>query len=62
MAQTEREEIVRLMVGRNLAAEGRRTPVAVGEERLSVDGLTSVGTFDEVSFSVRSGEIVGMAG
>ena len=62
MAQTEREVIVRLMVGRNLAAEGRRTPAAVGEERLSVDGLTSVGTFNEVSFSVRSGEIVGMAG
>ena len=62
MADTEREEIVRLMVGRTLAAEGRRTRTAPGEERLSVDDLTSLGTFDSVSFSVREGEIVGMAG
>jgi rhamnose transport system ATP-binding protein len=62
MADTEREEIVHLMVGRTLAAEGRRTPGSAGEERLSVDDLTSLGTFDSVSFSVREGEIVGMAG
>ncbi len=62
MAETEREEIVQLMVGRTLAAEGRRTAGVVGEERLSVANLTSVGTFDSVSFSVREGEIVCMAG
>jgi len=62
MADTTREEIVRLMVGRTLAAEGRRTTGSVGAERLSVEDLTSVGTFDSVSFSVREGEIVGMAG
>ncbi len=62
MAQTEREQIVQLMVGRTLAAEDRRTNSDVGEERLSVVDLTSIGTFDSVSFSVRDGEIVGMAG
>jgi rhamnose transport system ATP-binding protein len=62
MAETERAEIVQLMVGRTLAAEGRRTTGIVGEERLSVTDLTSVGTFDSVSFSIREGEIVGMAG
>jgi len=62
MADTERSEIVRLMVGRTLAAEGRRTATAPGEERLSVADLTSIGTFDSVSFSVHEGEIVGMAG
>lgn len=62
MAETTREEIVHLMVGRTLAAEGRRSPGSVGAERLSVEDLTSLGTFDSVSFSVREGEIVGMAG
>jgi rhamnose transport system ATP-binding protein len=61
-AETEREEIVRLMVGRTLAAEARRRPTAVGDERLTVEGLSSAGVFDSVSFSVRAGEIVGMAG
>lgn len=62
MAETTREEIVHLMVGRTLAAEGRRSPGSVGAERLSVEDLTSLGTFNSVSFSVREGEIVGMAG
>jgi len=62
MAETDRATIVRLMVGRALASERRRTPATVGEERLRIEGLSSMGAFQDISFSVRSGEIVGMAG
>jgi rhamnose transport system ATP-binding protein len=62
MAETDRATIVSLMVGRTLASERRRTPAPVGEERLRVEGLSSLGAFEDISFSVRSGEIVGMAG
>jgi rhamnose transport system ATP-binding protein len=62
MASTDRASIVSLMVGRTLASERRRTPATIGEERLRVAGLGSAGAFTDVSFTVHSGEIVGMAG
>lgn len=37
-------------------------PAPVGEERLRVESLGSPGAFEDISFSIRSGEIVGMAG
>lgn len=55
--------LVRQMIGRELQAYVA-PPVqhALGTERLRVDRLTSAGAFREVSFSVRAGEIVGLAG
>jgi len=63
-AELDQGEIVSAMVGRKLtsffAAEvGGRPP---GDVRLLVDRLTRVGAFYDVSFSLRAGEIVGMAG
>lgn len=59
---TSEEEIVRLMVGRDLDAHGlRRNPVEPGEVVLKVDGLSSRWHRD-ISFSIRAGEIVGFAG
>jgi len=57
-------ELVRLMVGRE-AAElvGRHESSGpVGEIVLRVDGLTRAGAFEEISFTVRAGEVVGLAG
>ena len=39
-----------------------RPTAEVGDVVLEVDGLTSAGTFHDVSFTVRAGEIVGLAG
>ena len=62
-AEVRRTEIVRMMVGRPLegmfAKRTRRTP---GREVLRVDGLTRNGAFSNVTFALRAGEIVGMAG
>ena len=62
-AEMSRTEIVRMMVGRPLegmfAGRGKRTP---GREVLRVEGLTRDGAFSNVSFALRAGEIVGMAG
>jgi len=56
-------DLIRLMVGREMGPvrprEKRRAP---GPERLRVEGLTRPGEFKDLSFSVRSGEIVGLAG
>ena len=62
-SELSRAEIVRMMVGRpieTLFAERKaKTP---GREVLRVDGLGLEGEFSNVSFSLRAGEIVGMAG
>jgi rhamnose transport system ATP-binding protein len=62
-ADVNRAEIVRMMVGRPLeslfAERRRRNP---GPEVLRVERLSSEGVFSNVSFSLRAGEIVGMAG
>jgi ABC-type sugar transport system ATPase subunit len=56
-------KVVELMIGRKLA---EYFPPEVdggpGRERLRVEGLSSPAGFRDISFSVRSGEIVGMAG
>lgn len=60
-AATSRDELVRLMVGRELQVpESRGTQT--GEVALNVEGLTREGEFQDVSFSVRRGEIVALAG
>ena len=60
-------DLVQLMIGRPIAAyfgEGAedRAPTAGGEELLRVERLSSAGRFKDVSFSVRAGEVVGLAG
>jgi ribose transport system ATP-binding protein len=55
-------ELIRLMVGRELAGHDPKVPVPLGEEILRVEGLTRRGVFSDVSFSARAGEIVGLAG
>jgi rhamnose transport system ATP-binding protein len=56
-------DLVRAMVGRELAerapATGETSP---GEPVLTVERLTREGVFSDISFTVRSGEIVALAG
>jgi simple sugar transport system ATP-binding protein len=65
-AQTDAAEIVRAMTGRNVLMTVRRSPAAPGPIRLSVDRLTVSGhgrpAVDAVSFALRGGEILGVAG
>ncbi|MFY0406442.1 sugar ABC transporter ATP-binding protein [Solicola sp. PLA-1-18] len=62
IAETNEDEIVALMVGREVGDLFPKTPAEVGDVVLSVDGLSAVGQFHDVSFEVREGEIVGLAG
>src|SRR5215213_1809693 len=62
IAQTSVEEMVALMVGREVSDLFPKTPATIGEPVLSVQGLTATGVFHDVSFEVRAGEIVGLAG
>ena len=54
-------DLVRHMVGRAVSLFPKvETPV--GDVLLEVEGLTRAGVFRDIGFSVRSGEIVGLAG
>ncbi|WP_295817791.1 sugar ABC transporter ATP-binding protein [uncultured Deinococcus sp.] len=54
--------VVRQMVGRDLGELYPRGDAQVGEVALSVRGLSQPGVFRDISFEVRRGEIVGLAG
>jgi rhamnose transport system ATP-binding protein len=56
------EDLVRRMVGRELAALFPKEDARVGEVALAVKRLTREGVFTDVSFEVRRGEIVALAG
>ncbi len=60
--QTNPEEIIRMMVGRDLGQLYERSPAGNPQTRLKVEGLGRRGCFQDISFEVRAGEIVGMAG
>jgi len=62
IAETNVDEIVALMVGREVGDLFPKTPAAIGEPVLRVDGLTSAGVFHDITFEVRAGEIVALAG
>jgi len=56
------KEIVRRMVGRELEHDKLRHGSEVGEVALRVEGLSRGGKVRDVSFEVRRGEILGVAG
>jgi ABC-type sugar transport system ATPase subunit len=63
IAQTNRDRLIRQMVGREvLMKRPKHLDQEPGEEILRVENLCSTGKFENVSFNVRRGEIVGMGG
>ncbi|QNK81626.1 sugar ABC transporter ATP-binding protein [Nakamurella sp. PAMC28650] len=56
------DDIIRSMVGRNLESLFPKTITAPGKVVLEVEHLTSAGVFTDISFQVRRGEIVALAG
>jgi ABC-type sugar transport system ATPase subunit len=63
VAETTREQIIQGIVGRSMNEEfPAKDPVPLGDVVLSVRNLTLKGRFENISFDVRSGEIVGLAG
>jgi rhamnose transport system ATP-binding protein len=55
-------DLVRAMVGRDLAERPAETHDKPGEPLLNVERLTREGVFIDISFIVRAGEIVALAG
>jgi rhamnose transport system ATP-binding protein len=61
--ETNHADIIRLMVGRTLDVLFEKPAVqSFGEVVLEAKGLSRAGRFADISFHLRAGEIVGMAG
>lgn len=56
------DELVRMMVGRNLQTLYSREDVQITEPVLKVERLSRAGEFNKVSFELKRGEILGFAG
>jgi len=61
-AESSRNELVKMMVGRDLTEMYPKHQVPLGDVLLEVQGLGSGTDFREVSFSIRKGEILGFFG
>jgi len=62
VARTPSDELIRMMVGRDVKDRFPRSRVEPGEEALRVEHLTRNGVLHDISFHVRRGEILGIAG
>jgi rhamnose transport system ATP-binding protein len=57
-----RDELIRMMVGRTISNLFPKQDVRAGDVVLKVENLTRAGSFYDVSFELRRGEILGLAG
>ena len=62
VADVSIDEIIRYMVGRELKEKFPKIHVPLGEELLRVEHLNAGKQVKDISFSVRAGEILGIAG
>jgi ABC-type sugar transport system ATPase subunit len=56
------DKVIHLMVGRELTAMFHKEKAQIGEPLMEVRGLTRRGLVEDVSFTLRRGEILGFAG
>lgn len=57
-----KESLITMMVGRPLTSIFPKTEAVIGKPVLEVKGLSRQGVFEEISFQVHQGEILGIAG
>ncbi|WP_227107872.1 sugar ABC transporter ATP-binding protein [Chromobacterium rhizoryzae] len=62
IAATDFDEVVRLMVGREIGDRFPKRASAPGAVRLEVEGLADDGRIRDIGFEVRAGEVLGVAG
>jgi len=60
--ETDRDALITMMVGRELKEMYPKREVPIGKTIMDVKNLTIKGIIDDISFSLRSGEILGLFG
>ena len=60
--EVNQQKLISYMVGRTIENLYPKETVPIGDEVMRVEGLSKEGLFENVSFSVRAGEILGFSG
>lgn len=60
--ELDKNKIITMMVGREISNIFPKTKVNIGEEVFAVDNLKKEGEFEDITFRVKQGEILGVAG
>lgn len=60
--ELDKNSIITMMVGRSISDVYPKTHVDIGEKQFEVIGLEKKGVFNDISFEIRKGEILGVAG
>jgi len=62
VSEVDREDLIRMMVGRELQDEFPERHGTPGKTRLRVENLERKGVFSDISFTIAAGEVVGLTG
>jgi ABC-type sugar transport system ATPase subunit len=62
LEELDTAQLIKYMVGREVTSIYSRQPVPPGPELLRVEGVSRKGVLHDISFHLRAGEIVGLAG
>lgn len=60
--ETNFDEIVKMMVGRELGDRFPERKASIGDVKLDVKGLTRIGYCEDINFQLRKGEVLAIAG
>ena len=60
--ELDNNQLLQMMIGRQIGAMFNPVERKLGEVALRVEGLSRSGAFEDISFEVRKGEILGIAG
>lgn len=62
ISETDRDDIIRMMVGRELKEKIPKQAAEIGQPALTVKNLTRKGVLEDINFTVNRGEVLGVAG
>ena len=62
VSEVDRDEIIRMMVGRELKEKIPKQAAEIGPPALTAKNLTRKGAIEDINFTVHKGEVLGIAG
>ncbi len=62
ISETDMTEVVKMMIGREIGERYPERDVKIGDVVFNVEDLNCPGVFSNISFNVRAGEVLGVAG